>query len=414
MLPQKLITEMIIEKTSNKGLDITETEAAMVAELFVSKNEHNDVDAYYSGRIDVLVKMGLVDSRQAFLDEMESRARNFLELFPQQLETLQIKTANELLEFAECSWPQTSKEIVSERQRFRSDLYKTWSEPFEKFRMLREMCFDFGSDYVKGLRQRPPVERESLREVMVVAHSRACQIADEILYLMEGGYADGALALSRSLHELAVISMFISTHGEETARRFLAHRFVDLKRDERHYQDFLEQRGEQVGEWRDNPVFLKFQEVIGEFGIGFERDYGWADDVFEGDRRITFYDIEKNIFEDNETNNMRYFYRLANRSIHVRPVNLYSRAGIPVEKPLLLAGPSDIGFLDPGRWAAVSLAMVTVSLFSVGEPSADELLGETDFRFAVSFSVVMRCLENTIASFDATQESLDRSAAQEG
>lgn len=412
-VPQKLLVELILEKAGDQEIEISEEEAAIVAELFWFKNDDNEVEAYDSAKIDVLVKMRLVDSQQAFLDEMESRTRGFLQLLPQHMEKLQSKTTDDYLEFADRRWPQASQEIATERQRFRTDLYKTWSEPFEKFRMLREICFKFGSDYVKCLRKRPPAGKKSLREVMVVAHSRACQIADEILYLMEGGYADGALALSRSLHELAVISMFISTHGEETARRFLAHRVVDLKSDERHYHDFLKRKGEHVGEWRDNPVFLKFQEVIDEFGKGFKKDYGWAADALGGERRITFYAIEKNIFEDNETNNMRYFYQLANRSIHVRPVNLYSRAGIPADQPMLLAGPSNIGFSDPGRWAAVSLAMTTINLFSVSEPSEDELLGETDFRFAVALSVVRRCLENTIASFDATQERLDLRAAEE-
>ena len=410
-LPQELLAEMILEKAGDQGIEISEKEATKVAELFWFKNEHNEVEGYDSAKIDVLVKMRLVDSQQAFLDEMESRARGFIRLLPQQMEKLQLKTTNEFLEFADRRWPHASQEIASERRRFRTELYKSWSEPFEKFRMLREICFEFGSEYVGILKGRPPVGKESLREVMVVAHSRACQIADEVLYLMEGGFADGALALSRSLHELAVISMFILTHGEEMARRFLSHRIVDVKRDARHYRDFLKREGEYVEESTDDPVDLKFRETIDEFGKEFKEDYGWAADVFKGKGRITFRRIEDDIFEDNDS--VRYFYQLANRSIHVRPVNLYSRAGIPADKPVLLAGPSDMGFPDPGRWAAISLAMVTTNLFAVSGPSDDELLGETQFRFAVAYSAVMRCLEGTIESFDATQSRLDLSTAQD-
>ena len=387
----------------------------MVAELFFVKNEHHDVEAYDSAKINVLVKMELIDSQQAFLDEMESRATRLQKLLPQQMETLQRKTTNDFLEYADGRWPRASQETATERKCFRADLYKTWSEPFEKFRMLREICFEFGSDYVKILRKRPPAGKESLREVMVVAHSRACQIADEILYLMEGGYADGALALSRSLYELAVISMFISTHGEETARRFLAHRIVDVRRDTLHYLEFLKRPGEHVEESVDDPVDLKFREAIDEFGKDFKEDYGWAKDVFKERRKITFRRIEddifKFIFKDSVNvegiDTVRYFYQLANRSIHVRPLNLYSRAGIPVDQPVLLAGPSDMGFSDPGRWAAISLTIVTNNLLAVSEPSLDELLGEAQFRFSFAHSVVMRCLERTVDSFDSTQAHLD-------
>ena len=246
---------MVSEKLIDQGIHLSEHEANTIAERIVVKNENQDVKAFDSAAIGLLVELNLVASQQDFLDEVYLRAREFKKLLPQEIETLRCQTTNDFLKFVESRWPQASEQIANERQDFRTRLYELWADPFEKYRMLRENCFEFGSDYVRYLRDRPPPGKESLREVMVAGHSRACQIADEILYLMEGGYADGALALSRSLHELAITSMFISTHGEETARRFLAHRAVDLKRDERHYHEFLERKGEHVGKWKDNPVF---------------------------------------------------------------------------------------------------------------------------------------------------------------
>ena len=403
---------MVSEKLIDQGIHLSEHEANTIAERIVVKNENQDVKAFDSAAIGLLVELNLVASQQDFLDEVNLRAREFKKLLPEEIGTLRCQTTNDFLKFAESRWPQASDQIANERQDFRTRLYELWADPFEKYRMLRENCFEFGSDYVRYLRDRPPPGKESLREVMVAGHSRACQIADEILYLMEGGYADGALALCRSLHELAVISMFISIHGEEVARRFLAHRIVDLRRDERNQRAFLKAMDKDVGRWSDNPVAKKYQETIDEFGKDFKSDYGWAADVLQK-RNPNFYEIEKNVFQDNETNNMRYFYRQSSRSIHVRPVNLYLRAGIPVDEPMLLAGPSNIGFSDPDRWSAISLAMIATNLFSVSEPSEDELIGETDFRFAVAYSIVGKCLESTIASFDTTQDHLDILAAQE-
>ncbi len=411
-LPQKLLAAMVSEKLKDQGIQLSEHAANTIAERIVVKNDNQDVEAFDSAAIGLLVELNLVSSEQDFLEEVNLRARELKDLLPQEIEALRCQTTSDFLKFAESRWPQASEQMANERKAFRTNLYGLWADPFEKYRMLREHCFEFGFDYVRYLRDRPPSGKESLREVMVAGHSRACQIADEILYLMEGGYADGALALSRSLHELAVITMFISIHGEDVAKRFLAHRIVDLRRDERLQRSYLKEMGRDVGRWCDNPVAQKYQETIDEFGKDIRNDYGWAADVLQK-RNPKFYEIEKNVFQDNETNNMRYFYRQSSRSIHVRPVNLYSRAGIPVDEPMLLAGPSNIGFSDPGRWSAISLAMITTNLFGVSEPSEDELIGETDFRFAVAFSIVRKCLERTIDSFDTTQKNLDTLAAEE-
>jgi hypothetical protein len=59
---------------------------------------------------------------------------------------------------------------------------------------------------------------------------RACQVTDEIACLLENGFADGAMARWRTLHEIAMVAAVISQHGEAIAERYLAHQFVESKR----------------------------------------------------------------------------------------------------------------------------------------------------------------------------------------
>ena len=67
-------------------------------------------------------------------------------------------------------------------------------------------------------------------------HARACQMARAIVALLRSGFADDAHARWRSLHELAIVSFFISTHGVDVAERYLLHETVQQRKLAKDYQ----------------------------------------------------------------------------------------------------------------------------------------------------------------------------------
>ena len=56
------------------------------------------------------------------------------------------------------------------------------------------------------LREQNPCPNPFTVEVQTRLHARACQIAREVLTLLYAGFAEGAMARWRALHELAVLS----------------------------------------------------------------------------------------------------------------------------------------------------------------------------------------------------------------
>ena len=59
-------------------------------------------------------------------------------------------------------------------------------------------------------------------------HGRGCHIATEILYLLKGGFSDGAEARWRTLYELDVISEFIRSTGKNIGERYIAYEAVEM------------------------------------------------------------------------------------------------------------------------------------------------------------------------------------------
>jgi hypothetical protein len=97
--------------------------------------------------------------------------------------------------------------------------FERWREGFDLLQMLVVIGEESGSDFNTEFRPKAVEQRNLVFEAVCGLHARAVLVAREILCLLEGGFADGALARWRSLHEIAVVSAFLSERDNELAER---------------------------------------------------------------------------------------------------------------------------------------------------------------------------------------------------
>ncbi len=100
-------------------------------------------------------------------------------------------------------------------------------------RLPDNITIDFNDDDAK--------EGDFVFDVVIRLHARACQIASEVLKLLKSGFADGAHARWRSLHEVAVVALFIHKHGNDVAEKYLLHDVVESYRAATQYRNIVEQ-----------------------------------------------------------------------------------------------------------------------------------------------------------------------------
>lgn len=112
-----------------------------------------------------------------------------------------------------------------ETENFKANLEWRWGVGIERLRMMLALGLEVGERYHKGLRKGKP---SVLRGTLSHLHARTCQITAEIIALLEGGYANGALARWRTLHEIGVSAIARRT---ETQRRLrdLAFAYADIE-----------------------------------------------------------------------------------------------------------------------------------------------------------------------------------------
>lgn len=252
---------------------------------------------------------------------------------------------------------------------FVENLFAVWWRGFYSIRTLGYVGIEIGSRNAlepQNDPNRPDYKREALRKI----HARACQVIQEIRVLLENGYADGAYARWRCLHEMAVISGFLTKQDQELAERYLLYEIVENMKNARH-QLALDDKMLEDQEIAEEFEILEegYKAVVMRFGKQFQKGYGWAACVIN-DSHITFEKIEKLMNYDL----MRSDYHLSSTNVHAGPKGDSTRLGLMYNHgSMLLAGPSNIGLEIPGILSARSYCMLTINLLCL-EPTIDQLV----------------------------------------
>lgn len=258
--------------------------------------------------------------------------------------------------------PQLLSQEVRERSAFRERLDEIWGSPIQLLEMLLAISFEAGATFNDDYRQQAAENNDYVFDALSRLHARGCQVTAEIILLLKNGYADGAHARWRTLHEIAVTAIFISKHGQGTAERFLQHGAVSEYKDATLYEKYhsmLGYRPIEAGVFQD--IKSTYEDAIHRHGKSFKGDYGWAVDVLNKDRP-TFTDIEENV----QLSHLRPFYKLANMNVHAGSIGITFRLGsLPDQDNILLAGPSVFGIAEPGQNTALSIHQLTATLLLI-------------------------------------------------
>lgn len=270
-----------------------------------------------------------------------------------------------------------SAEILRKRRvfarGFERRLHRRWGKSLDLLALLLFLCGDEGGAFNKRHGPGAAVQSDLVFDALVRLHARGCLITSEVLALLRTGHADGANARWRSLHETAVVAMFIAQHGPSTAPRFLLHDRVKSYEDAQVYQAHCARLGcETFAESEMVTMTRQYEELLMQFGEDYKGGHGWAADALRNSNpphkgSISFKDLERAV----GVSHWQPYYRMASHTVHAGTKSISFSLGVIKPSSLLLAGPSNAGLSDPGQSTAISLASLTVTLLT-HKPSATE------------------------------------------
>lgn len=254
------------------------------------------------------------------------------------------------------------KEQSKIHQNFSKNLQELWGEPLNLLQALIVIARETGENYLNN-KFHLSSSMDLTEKLLVRIHAKGVQVAQEILVLLKNGFADGAEARWRTLHELTVVSMFISEHGNKVAEQFINHESIERYKGAKQHNEYHVRLGAEEVSLEDMEYLEKeYSSLIEKYGKNYKHDYGWASEVLNK-TSPTFRDIEASI----ELDHYRPYYKSASANIHANPYGVFSRLGLLHEdddEEILLSGSSDSGLASPGQTTALSLSQMTISMLT--------------------------------------------------
>lgn len=324
------------------------------------------------------------------VDHVSREAERFYrEVFPDFLAKASDDIADRLFKFLIRRWPNEFEARQAEMDAFKERLEHRWGKALGKLRMLLAIVMECAQWLYKRRQRETDGKLSHLDDVLLRLHVRACQITSEVIILLENGYADGAMARWRTLHEVTIVAAIIAKFGDDIAERYVHYQIVEsFKAIHAYEKDHKDLGYRPIPKRQVEKIRRDYTKVLQRFGKKFGEEYGWAAHHLKvtGKDRITFARLEA----ESDDAMMRSPYKLASYNVHASPKGVYFRLGSLNQKLPLLAGASNAGLTDPAQHAAVSLTEIT--LLMIGDSTilddivAAKIIARLEFEIPKEFA----------------------------
>ena len=274
---------------------------------------------------------------------------------PSTIKSIVTDISSILLKSIRSDWKRRKYDIEADAVAFRVRLKNRWERSFDELRLLLVLCVEAGREELQSLRRSRARTGKLKRDTVVRLHARACQVSGEVMALLESGYADGAMARWRTIHELFVVTSLIARGDDQLAARYRRHEVVDAKK----AMDLYARDHQRLGYPTPSPEEMRevtdqYKSAIDQYGDSFSRPYGWASELLRNNSPH-FSDLQKAAGRED----MSSFYKMASYPIHADYKGVSWRLSALGNTDLVLAGSSNAGLEEPGQNMALSLVAIT-------------------------------------------------------
>lgn len=271
---------------------------------------------------------------------------------------------------------------------------RLWGPALKRLDLLRHLVSEWDSEAQNTQQGCYSQPNTALALERLVA--RVYEVSGEIVVLANHGYADGALARWRTLHEICVVAMFLARQTDRCATMYLWHykaeelrllradrasglsSVLDIKRD-RYMRELRRE----------------CSSLVARFGAAYAGDYGWAA-VALGRARVTFRDLEEHVGLET----LRQGYQQANGAVHGGALATLTRISLGPSADHHPDMPPAFGCEVAARYTTASLAMLVA-----------ELCLDTESADLLAMNMVVRnCAMEVRSMIDRSNERISRSS----
>lgn len=251
-----------------------------------------------------------------------------------------------------------------------------WSAGIDQLELLYITSQEAGHYFQQQYTQIPEFENDALLGVLMRLHSNALRITSEIIHLIKGGYADGALARWRTLFEISVTSLVIHKYGRDCAIDYIKHGYIKTVEGREEYQKTASAMGLEPYTEQEIKEAISLKESLSEG----ETHWHWA-------RKYTGFSKLEKLREHVGLGAWSHNYKLASRSIHADYYDMRSLLGMEeAEQEVLLVGQSNSGMTLPAHCTAIMLNQITMCFLTAYMREDSEL----DYSNSLVFVAILK------------------------
>ena len=337
------------------------------------------------------------------LDEIKSVIQRVIEKTPDITLKAVKKTSSHLFQQISDEWIAGELIRQAEIEDFRARIEDLWGEGLSYLRLLHICCQEYGEEtWWKNKRSKSQTHKFR-HSVLGRLHARGCQVTGEIICLLENGFADGAMARWRTLNEILVVAILISSNDEELAERYLLHDAIEEKQQIEKYQLIEVPVGAKpLPKRMRQKVDRKYKAVLKRFGPEFAQQFGWASKHLKqqlGHKKPTFKDLQAAAGRSNFGSH----YKIASFSVHAGARSLFFNYSSMMYEGVVMAGRSNAGLSEPAEITAQSLLHLT-SLHAGEENSLDRIIERN-----IKIESLLKIKDKMSSCLSDTDQNLTRS-----
>ena len=390
-LPRQLASEMVDKKLHEQKVELSKEHLEELVNRLLAGKGNVQFD---TGGSHKEVNIEFTDKDMAALDK---RVQKFIDELPAIITNASESISLKLLISLKKKWRTERRLQRRDVDGFRKRLDQRWGAGLESMRILVTIAREFGDGLNKDGSAAGGGSNPQTFDILRRLHARACQVAEEVICLLSNGFADGAMARWRTMHEIAAVSFLIGQHGDKLAERYIAHQLVETRAAALQYGKHQKQLGQEPLSGADlDTIENSYQAALQTYGEPFAGQYGWAAEHL-GKKRPSIADIQ----EAASIGYLSPYYKMASHNVHANPKGVFFKLGLIGESEVLLAGPSNAGLADPGHAAALSLMQIS-SVLMKQNPAIDNM---------IAVKVMQRLVEEIGDALMAAHEKLFEDAS---
>ena len=362
--PVLMLEKLISRKLGDQGVKFSKTLPRKIAEHILSGTEEPFCRAGRTQPKEISLTFDDAD-----FEELTRVVDKFLKCqLPSLVHNLAERISRNTLRGLKKSWIEEQRLQQVDLAEFRERMEETWGAPLGQLRMLLTIAREWCGEAHGRANDSDKNRKSRLKNLMARFLARSFQVTDEIICLLENGFADGAMARWRTLHEIGVVAAVISRFGDDIAERYVAHQAVESKRAMKKYMDCCADLGyKPLGARVVKKLEKRYDAAIARYGDTFKADYGWAAHHLKK-AGPSFADLEAAAGHAM----MRAHYQMGSDNVHAGTKSMYGRLGLMMAYDGLLAGRSNAGLTDPGQNTAHTLTQIAVLVCL--SPKLDDLV----------------------------------------